>query len=305
MTGKATDPMSAVARIGEIEIAWEQFGDPSAPPIVLIMGFGAQSVRWPIGFCRRLVDAGYRVIRFDNRDIGLSTILDGVRAPRLDAARMARHWFGLPSPSPYSLGDMADDTIGLFDALDLDRVHLVGESMGGMIAQIVAARHPERIRSLGIVHSSTLQPFLPPPHPAAIRAMTTGPALSSDTESILAHGARATMVIGSPAYPRPYEEHLDLARTSFERSYHPSGIIRQLAALTGAGSLLPYARRITAPTVVLHGKADSLVPVACGRAVAKAITGARWVTIPGWGHDLPEPLHRRLTGELLGTITRG
>ncbi|WP_245650303.1 alpha/beta fold hydrolase [Millisia brevis] len=303
MTIDITEPLSGVAKVGEIELAWQQFGDPDAPPIVLIMGFGAQSVRWPDTFCRRLADPGYRVIRFDNRDIGLSTILDGVRAPMLDPARMARHWLGLPSPAPYTLADMADDTVGLFDALDLDRVHLIGESMGGMIAQIVAAEHPERIRSLGIVHSSTLQPFLPPPRPAAIRAMTTGPTDPSDPESILHQGARATMVIGSPGFPRPYEEHLEVARASYERSYHPAGIIRQLAALTGAGSLLPHSRRISAPTVVLHGKADPLVPIACGRAVARAIPDARLVTIPGWGHDLPEPLHRRLTDELLTVIT--
>lgn len=299
-----TAPTSGLARVGEIELAWEQFGDSAAPPIVLIVGFGAQSVQWPIGFVRRLVDAGHRVIRFDNRDIGLSTILDGVRAPRLDPARMARHWFGLPSPAPYTLFDMADDTVGLLDALELDRVHLVGESMGGMIAQIVAGRNPERVRSLGIVHSSTLQPFLPPPRTAAIRAMLTGPEDPADPESVLGRSARAAMLLGSPGYPRPYEEHLDLARACYVRSHHPAGVIRQLAALTGAGSLLPYSRRICAPTVVLHGTADALVPVASGRAVAKAIPRARLVTIPGWGHDLPVPLHRRLTEELLSVTRR-
>lgn len=276
------------AHTNGIELAYEDRGDPAAPPLLLVMGFAAQLTLWPDGLCQQLADRGFRVIRFDNRDIGLSTKLEGTRVNGSFLARMARFEAGRPSEVPYTLHDMADDTAGLLDALGIESAHVVGASMGGMITQSLAARHPGRVRSVGIVFSSTNEPLLPPPSPAAIKALIGAPPKGATTEQLVEHSVRTFKVIGSPAFPASEDELREKARASIERSYYPAGVIRQLAAVLGTGSLKPYARMIDKPTVVLHGKRDPLLRPACGKAVARAVKGATLTLIDGMGHDLPE-----------------
>lgn len=282
-----------------LELAYEDIGDPSHPPVLLIMGFSAQLTLWPDEFCAALVDGGYRVIRFDNRDIGLSSRLDGVRVDGALWRRLANFQLGRASSVPYTLRDMAQDTVGLLDHLGIESAHVVGASMGGMIAQIVAAEHAARVRTLGIVFSSTNQPLLPPPRPAALRTLLASPGVNPTRDQVIAQSVRARKIIGSPRYPEP--DHVVSARAArdYDRSYYPSGVVRQFAAVSGTGSLLAHSRRIDSPTVVIHGKEDPLIRPAGGRAVAKAIKGSRLHLIDGMGHDLPAALIPEITGELL------
>ena len=197
---------------------------------------------------------------------------------------------------------MAADAEGLLDHLGIESAHVVGASMGGMIAQVLAARGPQRVRSLGIFFSSTNQPLLPPPRTRAMRALLKRP--TGSAEEIIAASARARRTIGSPKFARPLADLEADARRDFTRSYYPAGVVRQLAAVTGTGSLLPYSKRITAPTVVIHGAADPLLRPACGRAVTKAIPGAKLNMIEGMGHDLPQALWPRFTGVLTENFAR-
>ncbi|MCX5041666.1 alpha/beta fold hydrolase [Aldersonia sp. NBC_00410] len=288
-----------------LELAYEDMGDPDRPAVLLIMGFSAQLTLWPDDFCAALVDGGYRVIRFDNRDIGLSSKLHGVRVGGSTLLRMGVSQLGRASTVPYTVADMAADTVGLLDHLDIEAAHIVGASMGGMIAQVFAAEYPERVRSLGIVFSSTNQPLLPPPSVAAIRTLLASPGANPTREQVIAQSVRARQVIGSPQFPEAPEVLAERAARDYDRSYYPAGVVRQFAAVTGSGSLLGYSRRIDAPTVVIHGSADPLIRPAGGRAVARAVEGARLHVIKGMGHDLPAPLLPEISGELLKNFTRG
>lgn len=282
---------SGIASVnGGIELCYEDRGPVDGDPLLLIMGLSAQMLVWPEGFCDLLVQRGYRVIRFDNRDIGLSTKVRQKVAPMNELLRMARFSLGLKSPSPYSLYDMARDAEGLLDHLGIRQAHVVGASMGGMIAQILAGTRPERVKSLGVIFSSTNQPLLPPPHPEAIGPLMKGPGKGASTDQLIAHSVKLFNAIGSPGYPEPHEERVAFARRLFERSYHPAGVKRQFTAVLSSGSLKPVARKITAPTVVIHGREDRLVRPGCGKAVARAIRGAELHLIPGMGHDLPRAL---------------
>lgn len=277
-----------------IQIAYEDMGDVDDPPVVLVMGFAAQLTAWPIAFCELLVEAGYRVVRFDNRDIGLSTGFDGVRVEGPLLLRLARHELGLSSSVPYTLVDMAADTRGLLDALAIESAHIVGASMGGMIAQVFAAEYPERVRSVGILFSSNNQRFLPPPQPAALRALISSPGRNPTREQIVAHNVEARKVIAGPVFRVPEDELIAEANASYDRSYRPAGMVRQFAAASGTGSLVRYDKRIDKPTVVVHGSKDGVIRPACGRAVARAIEGAEFHLIDGMGHDLPAPVLREL-----------
>ncbi len=278
------------ARSGDLDIYYEDMGDPADPAVLLIMGLGAQLLLWPNDFCRRLVDRGLRVIRFDNRDVGLSSKLHGLRVAGSQYPNMVRSVLGRPSPAVYTLEDMADDAAAVLDHLDIERAHIVGASMGGMIAQVVAARHAERTRSLGVIFSSNNQAALPPPDPRALFAVIKGPPVDAPREVILDNAVRVSRVIGSPAYRAPEAKIRADAAAGYDRSYYPVGVARQFGAITGSGSLRHYDHRISAPTVVIHGLADRLMRPAGGRAVANNIAGARLVLFPGMGHDLPEPL---------------
>lgn len=290
---------------GDVEIAYEDMGDPADPPVLLIMGLGAQLLLWRTAFCEKLVAEGLRVIRYDNRDVGLSTKLTGRHAGGPLPVRMIRSFLGLRSPAVYTLEDMADDAAAVLDHLGIERAHIVGASMGGMIAQVVAARFAERTRSLGVIFSSNNRAFLPPPEPRALLSLLTGPSPTSPREVIVDNAVRVSRIIGSPDYPTPEEQLRADAIAGYERSYYPWGITRQFAAILGSGSLAGYNRRISAPTVVIHGLADKLMRPSGGRAIAKAVRDARLVLIEGMGHDLPEDLWDRVIGELTATFAAG
>lgn len=292
-----------VADANGMQIAYEDMGNVADPAVLLIMGFSAQLTLWPDEFCAQLVDKGYRVVRFDNRDIGLSSKLSGVRVEGSKWLRMARHQLGRSSEVPYTLVDMAADTRGLLDHLGIDAVHLVGASMGGMIAQIFAAEFSERVKSVGIIFSTTNQPFLPPPSPSALKSLVTGPA-EPTREQVIATSVKARRIIGSPKYPEPLDAIEAAATRDYDRSHYPAGVIRQLAAATGTGNLVRFSERISAPTVVIHGSADPLIRPAGGKAVAKAIRGAKLHVIDGMGHDLPPQLHAQITSLLVDNFGR-
>ena len=286
----------------DLDIYYEDFGDPAAPPVLLIMGLGAQLLLWRTGFCERLVNRGFRVIRYDNRDVGLSGKLHGRRAEAKLIPAMARSFLGRPSPSVYTLEHMADDAAALLDHLGIDRAHIVGASMGGMIAQIFAARYPQRTAGLGILISSNNAALLPPPAPRALLALIKGPAPDSPREVIVANSVRVSKIIGSPGFPTPEHTLRAEAIEGYERAHYPQGIARHFGAVLGSGSLKRYDRQITAPTVVIHGRADKLMRPAGGRAIAAAIPGARLVLFDGMAHDLPEALWDDIIGELAITF---
>ena len=299
------DIRSGFARSGELDIYYEDMGDTADPAVLLIMGLGAQLLLWRTGFCEKLVDLGLRVIRYDNRDVGLSGKLDGQRANGALVPRMARFWLGKPSPAVYTLEDMADDAAALLDHLGIEQAHVVGASMGGMIAQVFAARHADRTDSLAIIFSSNNRAALPPPAPRALLSIIRGPKPGSPRDVIIDNAVRVTRIIGSPAYPAPEERIRADAAEAFDRSYYPVGIARQFGAILGSGSLRRYNRAVTAPTVVIHGLADKLMRPAGGRAVARAIPGARLVLFEGMGHELPEELWNPIVAELGTTFSVG
>ena len=288
----------------DLEIHYEDMGDPSDPPVLLIMGLGAQLLWWRKGFCERLVNQGYRVIRYDNRDVGLSSKLHGRRAGGSLIPALARSFIGLPSPSVYTLEHMADDAAALLDHLEIDRTHVVGASMGGMIAQIFAARFPHRTAGLGIIFSSNNSALLPPPAPKALLALIKGPSPDSPREVIVENSVRVSKIIGSPGYPTPEEKLRAEAIEGYERSHYPQGIARHFGAVLGSGSLRRFDRQIKAPTVVIHGRADILMRPSGGRAIASAIPNARLVLFDGMAHDLPEALWDDIIGELQTTFAK-
>lgn len=292
------DIRSGTAVSGDVKLYYEDMGDLDHPPVLLIMGLGAQMLLWRTDFCARLVAKGLRVIRYDNRDVGLSTKTERHRPGQPLATRLVRSWLGLPSQAAYTLEDMAADAAALLDHLDVKHAHVVGASMGGMIAQIFAARFAQRTKTLAVIFSSNNHRFLPPPAPRALLALLTGPPPDSPRDIIVDNAVRVSKIIGSPAYPIPEDQVRAEAAESYDRNFHPWGIAQQFSAILGSGSLLRYDRRIVAPTVVIHGRADKLMRPFGGRAVARAINGARLVLIDGMGHDLPRQLWDRVIGEL-------
>lgn len=279
-----------------IEIHYEEQGDPAAPAMLLIMGFGAQLTLWPDELVEALAAQGFRVIRYDNRDVGLSQKFDGVKAPGLVKLTLLSK-IGFTPKVPYTLADMADDGVGLLDALGIERAHIVGASMGGMIAQHVAARHPDRCLSLTTVFSTTGNPKLPPARPEAMKALITRP--DSTEEGVLVeHGMMLARTIGSPGYPAPEDRLRERTLASVRRSFYPEGPTRHLSAIVADGDRRAMLRDIAVPTLVLHGEDDPLVPCEGGRDTAASIPGAKLKTIPGWGHDLPLELVDELAGAI-------
>ena len=292
---------SGTAKSGELDIYYEDMGDPNDPAVLLIMGLGAQLLLWRTEFCEKLVDQGLRVIRYDNRDVGLSTKVTGRHTGAPLSRRMVRSFLGLRSPAVYTLEDVADDAAALLDHLAIDKAHIVGASMGGMIAQVFAARHNLRTRTLAIIFSSNNQPFLPPPGAKQLLAILQKPR-EATREAIVANAIRVTRITGSPGYPSPEERIRAEAIEGYDRAYYPAGVGRHFAAVLGSGSLLGYDRQISVPTVVIHGKADKLMRPFGGRAIARAIKGARLVLFDGMGHDLPRELWDDIVGELKTTF---
>lgn len=268
-----------------IEIEYEDHGRPQDPVILLVMGLGAQLTLWPPEFVAALVAQGYRVILYDNRDIGLSTKFEGAKVPGARGL-LLKSLLRLPIRVPYHLSDMAADGIGLLDALGVEKAHVVGASMGGMIAQHITARHRERVLSLTSIMSSSGARGLPGPTREALSVMTSRPKEGGD-EALIAFSVNAARVIGSPGYP-PNEERLQQrVRDNYYRSYYPAGFARQLAAIVADGDRSAMLGCITTPTLVIHGEDDPLVPVEAGRDTAAKIPNAKLLTIPGMGHDLP------------------
>jgi len=282
-----------MARIkaGGIYLEYDAHGDAGGEPVLLIMGLGAQMTRWSSAFVDKLAGRGFRVIRFDNRDIGLSDKFEAAGPPDM-AAILGALAKGETPPAAYTLSDMAADAVALLDALGIERAHIVGASMGGMIAQLVAADYPERTLSLTSIMSTTGHPDLPRATPEAMaRLNTPAPDPRADLEAYVAHSIAGARVMGSPAYPVPDADLREQAIATVERSYYPIGFSRQYAAVLASPHRRSKLAGVTAPTVVIHGEADPLVPLAGGRDTAASIPGAELVVIPGMGHDLPPPLH--------------
>lgn len=279
-----------------ITLEYEDHGDKAAPPMLLIMGFGAQLTLWPDEFVDALVGHGFRVIRYDNRDIGLSHKFDGVKAPGpLKLTILSK--LGFTPKVPYTLADMAEDGIGLLDALEIDKAHIVGASMGGMIAQHVAARHGHRAHSLTSIFSTTGNPGLPAARKEALKVLVTRPA-SMEEAVLVEHGMKLARTIGSPGYPADEQRLRERVQTSVRRSVYPEGPTRHLSAIFADGDRREMLKGITVPTLVLHGEDDPLVPVEGGRDTAAHIPGARIRTFPGWGHDLPAELVHPIAEEI-------
>jgi len=269
----------------------EDYGDHGAPALLLIMGLGMPAAAWPEAFVGQLAAAGLRVIAFDNRDVGHSSRLHSARLPNLQLA-IARALLRLPVRAPYTLDDMAQDAAALLDALGIERAHVVGASMGGMIAQVLAARHPQRVLTLTSIMSSTGNPR---PRVAlgkrrALRAIIERPRNPHDVQQVTDHLMHVFGVIGSPGFPsEPQALRAHLERVA-RRGYDPAGTARQLLAILASGDRRPLLARITAPTLVIHGRDDPLVPLAAGIETARHVRGARLEVIAGMGHDFPDAL---------------
>lgn len=288
----------AKTKANGIEIEYETFGKKSDPALLLIMGLGAQLTLWPDSLCEGLASQGFFVVRYDNRDVGLSTDFDQWGLPDLMGS-FAKLMKGQKVDAPYLLSDMAADAIGLLDALDIDRAHMVGASMGGMIAQVIAATYPQRTRSLVSIMSTSGRMGLPMGKPEAVAmlsALPEGPA----REQLVAHGIKLRNVIGSPGYPTDPATMRALVERNIDRRYYPPGAARQYLAIMVSGPRVDLLKTVKVPTLVLHGDDDPLLPVECGRDVASLVPGAKIETFPGWGHDVPEQMVPRLVGSISG-----
>lgn len=281
-----------------IDIAYQRLGSPDAPPVLLIMGLAAQSIHWPDAFCQALVDLGLQVIRFDNRDSGLSTHLTDAPPPNLPASLG-----GDLSSVSYTLSDMAADAIGLLDALGFENAHLVGASMGGAIAQTMAIEHPERVRSLTSMMSTTGNRSVGQASPDALREVFSGPPATS-REEVIQQMLRSVRAVGSPGYPADEEEVAAGAGRAYDRSYDPIGVARQAVATVASGDRTERLRNLNVPALVIHGLADRLCDVSGGRATAEAIPGAELVVIEGMGHNLPPGLRSPLAARIAEFVWR-
>ena len=278
---------SGTVPVNGIDIAYQVFGRRTDPAFLLIMGLGTQMVAWDDAFCRKLMDRGYYVIRFDNRDVGLSGRPANASVPDLAALEQSLR-AGHPERPPYTLEDMAADGIGLLRGLGIEQAHVAGVSMGGMIAQVMASDFPQQVHSLTSIMSSTGRPDLPPPTPEALEVLLTP--FPTDREGYIESFVRTYRIISGPVYPINETRVRRWAKMHFENGLNPDGITRQLAAILYAGDRTEALRRITAPTLVLHGDADPLFSVACAHATADTIPDARLEIIPGMGHVIPDAL---------------
>jgi len=281
-----------------LEIAYERIGDPHAPPVLLIMGLGAQLITWPDRFCDELVGRGLHVIRFDNRDAGQSTHLTSAPAPDMLAALAGNH-----ASASYTLSDMAADTVGLLDVLGIRSAHLVGASLGGFVAQTVAIEYAQRVRSLTSIMSTTGDRTVGQPHPEAMRALGGAPPTTRDeVVQRMVEVARAT---GSPGFPPDPALVAERAGRAFDRAFDPIGMVRQAVAAVASGDRTARLRALDVPALVIHGDGDKLVDVSGGRATAGAIPNAELLVIEGMGHDLPAALWPEIAARIAGIVERG
>jgi pimeloyl-ACP methyl ester carboxylesterase len=286
-----------------IALEVEDHGSPNGEPLVLIMGLGMQLVIWPDEFVAMLVARGFRVIRFDNRDIGLSQRFDQCGAPNL-AVDAVRYALGLKVASPYALADMADDTAGLLGALGIGAAHVCGASMGGMIAQHLATRHPAKVKSLTLMMTSSGSRRLPGPSLKVLGALLSRRADPRNIESVTAQYVKLYRLIGSPDYPASEAQLNERLGLAVRRSHRPQGMARQLVAIAADGDRSQMLAQIRQPTQVIHGLADPLVPVAAGRDLAARIAGAELDLITGMGHDLPDALWPRFVSGIASAAAR-
>lgn len=277
-------------RVNDIDIAYDSYGSEKNETILLIAGLGTQMIRWTVPFCEMLAARGFRVIRFDNRDTGLSTLFSNHAT--LDFESLAQTLMSGKLPDlPYTLDDMAADTIGLLNALGIKKAHVVGRSMGGMIAQLMASQYPERVLSLTSLMSTTGNTELPPTSPE-VMALMTGPAPNpmEDEEGYLAHSVAFAKRIAGTGYPFEEDAYRSLIREEIQRAYDPGSVGRQIAAIAVSGDRRARLAKVKVPALVIHGVEDPMFVPACGRDTAEAINGAELMLLEGMGHDLPQQL---------------
>jgi len=267
----------------KIKMVYQRFGNPNSPPVFLIMGAGAQMINWPEGFCLELASHGLHLIRFDNRDAGLTTHFSDAPVPDFLALQS-----GDFSTVTYTLSDMAADTVGLMDALGYDSVHLVGASMGGMIAQTIAIEYPDRVRSLTSIMSTTGNHAVGQPDYSVLANLGSPP--YNDRQAYIDWQLKSRKALGSPKYPLDEKTTAQIAGFAWDRDHDPLGMMRQAAAVLKSGDRTERLRSLRIPTLVMHGENDKMIDISGGRAVAAAIPGAELVTFEGMGHDLPKPL---------------
>jgi pimeloyl-ACP methyl ester carboxylesterase len=277
----AASSPEAIARVGDVELCYQTIGEPGDPPMLMVMGLAAQMYWWPDGLCDLLARRGFRLIRFDNRDCGGSSVLDALGAPSLEATLA-----GADGAAPYTLSELADDAAGLLDALGIDAAHLVGASMGAMIAQALAIEHPDRVLSLASIMGTTGERSVGRPTAEAQQVLMRTPPLD-DRIAYVESVAAARGVIGSHGLERDEAWTREIAGRSFDRGVRPEGTLRQLVAIIASGDRTAALRSLRIPTVVVHGTDDALIDVSGGRATAAAIPGAELVLLEGMGHDLP------------------
>ncbi len=289
------------ARNGAIELEYDTFGRRTDRPLLLVMGLGAQMIVWREGFCEQLAEAGHYVVRFDNRDVGLSTKLDehGVPSMLELAAALMR---GERPQVPYTLDDMADDAIAVLDAEGIGRAHVCGASLGGMVVQAMAIRHPARLMSMTSIMSTTGNPELPRATPEAMAVLTAPPATTR--EESIERSVRSSRVIGSQTHIADPDEVRAFAAQAYDRSFYPVGVARQMAAATAHGNRRAALESVQLPTLVLHGREDPLIPVSSGIDTWQAIAGADLLVLAGMGHDMPKPLWPRIT-RAISDLTNG
>lgn len=276
----------ARAKANGIEIEYETAGNRSDPALLMVMGLGAQLTIWPDALFEGLAKKGFFVIRYDNRDSGLSTGFDSWGLPNIPEA-FGKLMRGEKVEAPYLLKDMAADAIGLLDALGIDRAHMVGASMGGMIVQLVAAQYPERTRSMVSIMSTSGRPGLPSGKPEALAMLTAQPEGPS-REQRVRHSMKLRQVIAGSGYPIPEPELRAFVEKNVDRRWYPEGAARQYLSVIASGDRVEMLKKVKVPTLVLHGEEDPLLPVECGHDVARLVPGAKLETFAGWGHDLPD-----------------
>lgn len=302
-SGKEERPPNVV-NVNGVSIIYETDGDPDGIPILLIMGLGMQLTSWPTTFVEGLVQQGFYVIRFDNRDSGLSSKMEHFGVPN-PVSMVARWLLRLPIKSGYQLADMAFDALGLLDALGIQKAHIVGVSMGGMIAQTLASKRPERVLTLTSMMSTSGRHGLPGPRAVVWRALMTRPRHLKNPEQLLEHMVHTFRVIGSPAYPTPEPVVREMIAADLKRSsINSDGVLRQLASIAASRDRVELLKEIRSPTLVIHGAEDPLVPLACGRDTSQRIPGAILRVINGMGHDLATELNPTIL-ELIGAHCQG
>jgi pimeloyl-ACP methyl ester carboxylesterase len=286
-----------IVKVNGVELAYDTFGNPSDPPLLLVMGLGAQMIRWDEGFCKPLAAQGFWMIRFDNRDVGNSTKFEEAGVPNILALMQAAQQ-GETISAPYTLSDMASDAVGLLDVLKVEKAHIVGASMGGMIVQMMAIEHPERVLTMTSIMSTTGEAGVSTPKPEALAVITSVP--PSDRAECIEDAVKKQRILRGPKYPLDEEFVRQYAAQAFDRCFYPEGMTRQIAAILASGSRKKALKSVKVPTLVIHGDADPLVPVEGGKDTAASIPGAKLMIIEGMGHDIPA----EVAPQIIAAITR-